>query len=506
MTHGKGPMDTSIKQLKHLYTTHFSGEVTRVVTLRADGSNREIYRLRSEGGPEVIGVHGPDRRENRAFVRFARELADAGIPVPEVYAVDEENRVYLQEDLGDTTLFRHLTGERELTGEPIPTASAELYREVVRLLPQIQIVGGRRIDYSLSIPRPTFDRRAIMWDLHYFKYLFLRLVDAPFDEDMLQDDLERLAAAAIEEPPEHFMYRDFQSRNIMIRTPSESPWFIDFQGGRRGPLQYDLASLLYDAKADLPEEFRSELLDLYVAEASDLIDLDGDSFRSSFPIFTLLRALQAMGAYGYRGLYQGKEHFIASIPFAVANVTRLIEQNIPVELPELASIFEWLCNLYRPGVDPLDGTESPLEESIGEIRESPVLNVLISSFGFPRGGYPEDRGGHGGGFVFDCRLLDNPGREEEYRRLSGLDPEVVRYLEERPEVDRFFDNVWSTVGPAVDRYLARGFDSLSVSFGCTGGQHRSVYMAERLAGLLRKRYGTQISIDLHHREEEAWRS
>lgn len=481
--------------LRRLYHECFGQEPDRFIILRADGSNREIFRL--EGPDNAIGVFGPDRSENRAFIGYARSLAKAGLPVPEIYGVSGDESIYLQEDLGSTTLFELLGSSREESRERMPEGAAEIYRKVIALLPRLQIDGGNAVDFGLAIPRPLFDRRCIMWDLHYFKYLFLMLVDVPFDENRLEDDLERLADAILEEEPVHFMARDFQSRNIMVRSDADgnrSPWFIDFQGGRRGPLGYDVASLLYDAKADLPRSFRTELLESYIAEASESIELDPTLFRHRFPLFILVRALQAMGAYGYRGLYQGKEHFVASIPFAVRNVRRLLSDDFPIALPELSAVFERVAEVYGEEVAAPTGWQ----ESDGR------LAVTIRSFGFPRGSYPVDTGGHGGGHVFDCRVLENPGRLAEFREQSGLDTGVVAFLEARDEVQRFYELARSITTASVERYLERGFDSLSIGFGCTGGQHRSVYMAERLGAELEVRYGERLLVEVEHRERYAW--
>ncbi len=494
----KGDLVSMAKEsdLRVLYQNCFGREVDRFDLLRADGSNREIYRL--VGEPNAIGVYGPDRAENRAFIGYARSLRETGLPIPEIYGVSEDESLYLQEDLGSTTLFDLLGSARKESSELMPEVAADVYRKVSTLLPRVQVDGGKVLDFTMAIPRPVFDRRCIMWDLHYFKYLFLKLAEVEFDENRLEDDLERLADAILEEEAVHFMARDFQSRNIMVRSDEEgelSPWLIDFQGGRRGPLGYDVASLLYDAKADLPPSFRSELLERYISAAMTLTRLDPDRFRHRFPLFVLVRALQAMGAYGYRGLFQGKEHFVASIPFAVRNVRALLSQNFPIELPELTVVFERLTPLFE---DERRQPSEVLEQS------DTTLTLSIRSFGYPKGGYPADTGGHGGGHVFDCRFLDNPGRDAEFRDQSGLDTGVIEFLEGREEVHTFYEHARSIVSASIERYLERGFDSLSVGFGCTGGQHRSVYMAERLAGDLIKFYRDRLVIDVDHRERSDW--
>lgn len=482
-------------RLSDLYREVFGTKPEGIDTLRPDGSNRGIYRL--IGTPTVIGVHGPDQAENRAFISFASSLRSIVGNVPEVFGFHEEHGVYLQEDLGDTTLFDALCRSREENDGELGADVRALYRRVLTLLPRLQCEGEREIDFDLAFPRSSFDHRAIMWDLHYFKYLFLKLVDVPFSEDRLEDDLEQLAEAILEEHDLGFMYRDFQSRNIMVRegeTGEAEPWFIDFQGGRRGPLGYDLASLLYDAKANLSGEFREELLGDYLASLGEIRTVETRRFRERFPLFILVRGLQAMGAYGYRGLYQGKEHFVASIPYGVANLARIFSEGLPVDLPELRRVVLSLQEIYPPSV----------RSAESESKKKTPLTVTLRSFGFPRGSYPNESGPHGGGHVFDCRALNNPGRYEPYRELTGQDSPVIEFLASMPEVELFFDHVSSIVDASVDRYLEREFDSLAVSFGCTGGQHRSVYMAERLAKHLASRGDERIRLLLEHRESGNW--
>jgi hypothetical protein len=331
----------------------------------------------------------------------------------------------------------------------------------------------------------------MMWDLHYFKYLFLKLIDVPFDEEYLEDDFERLADFLLEAPIEHFLYRDFQSRNVMIRPGPDGtgePWFIDYQGGRRGALQYDLASILYDAKADLPDEARERLLERYLDRLARFITIDRGEFLRVFPAFRLIRSLQALGAYGYRGLYEGKQHFVESIPFGVKNARTLLNSDLPVDLPELGEVFERLGSRAPSGTTQLSGASA---------GNQPLV-VRVVSFSYKTGGYPADESEHGGGFVFDCRHLQNPGRLPEFVDLTGRDTEVASFLEGREDVELLFQDASRIVERAVQTYRERGFSYLSVAFGCTGGQHRSVYMAERLARQFAEH--PHVDVDLSHRE------
>ena len=475
------------ERLIALYRHRFGSEPSRVVRMRPDGSSRVYFRLASDDGQSAIGVYGPDADENRAFFSFSRALKSVDLPVPELYAVDPEVGIYLVEDLGTTTLFDALSGAREERGGAFPEEILPTYRRVVQVLPRFQVEGGRAVDYRDAYPRAAFDRQSILWDLNYFKYHFLKLAQIPFREDRLEEDFARLTAFLLRADTRHFLYRDFQSRNIMLR--GGEPWFVDYQGGRQGALQYDIASLLYDAKAAIPEDVRAMLLGEYMDALEGHLSFDRELFRQHYDGYVLVRIMQAMGAYGYRGFFERKPHFLHSVPHAIRNIERLMEENrIPVELPELMTVFDRICDSRKLRREP--------EEKL------PGLTVRIGSFSYRRG-LPDDESGHGGGFVFDCRAIPNPGRQEQYVELCGLDPEVGCYIEELPEAGDFWTAARSLVDAQVDTYLKRGFTSLSVHFGCTGGQHRSVYFAERVARHLRERF-PDINVAVHHREEGGW--
>ncbi len=455
--------------------------------LEGDGSNRTLFRIVGPSYETAIGVYGPDREENRAFLDYSRALRSAGLAVPEIYAADEERRMYIEEDLGDTTLFDALASARRHEEGEFPPSMLPLYQRVVRELPRFQVLGGRVIDYSVAYPRAEFDRQSILWDLNYFKYHFLKLAHIPFNEARLEKDFKTFTAFLIRADRRHFLYRDFQSRNVMIREGE--PWFIDYQGGRRGALQYDLASLLYDAKAALPEAVRDRLLDDYLDALSELIEVDRDRFCHFYRGYVFVRILQAMGAYGYRGFFERKIRFLQSVPPAIDNIERILRKDgLPIELPELHAVLQRIVE-----ADWLRQKPS---------RPQPGLTVQIGSFSY-RHGYPEDTGGHGGGFVFDMRALHNPGRYAEYTELCGLDRPVATFLDGIPEVERYWNHVRALVDLQVETYLTRGFNSLSVHFGCTGGQHRSVYFAEKLAAHVRERY-PEVNVILGHRERARW--
>jgi aminoglycoside/choline kinase family phosphotransferase len=468
--------------LKNLFEQHFQTPVEQIVPLQGElgGSGRKIIRL-TAGPRTAIGILYGVREENVAFLEFSRHFRQHGLPVPEIYAEDLSQGAYLEQDLGNTTLFEFLSKNR--TGESIAPAVVETYRKVVALLPRFQVEAGRDLNYKVCYPRGSFDRQSINWDLNYFKYYFLRLAGIPFNEQALEDDFGRLTKFLLSAPHDYFLYRDFQSRNIML--PGGEPFFLDYQGGRKGALQYDIASLLYDAKADLPPELRQQLLDHYLDVLSRVIKLDREAFLQHYYPYVYVRILQALGAYGFRGFYERKAHFLQSVPYALKNLRWLLHHvKLSIALPTLMEAFNSMLASER-----LQSLASDADN----------LEVRIFSFSFHRG-WPKDETGNGGGFVFDGRSLPNPGREERFKALTGRDAPVIDYLNQQESVHQFLASVLSLVDASVNEYQRRGFKHLMVSFGCTGGQHRSVYLAEQLAKRLRGKNGVEVVV--HHRELE----
>lgn len=462
--------------LEKLFEQHFHAPAGTVQSLHGQlgGSARKILRLANDKF-SAIGVLHEVRAENLAFVEFSKYFRLRGLPVPEIYGEDLTCGAYLEEDLGDTTLFDFLSNNR--TGENIAPVTVEAYRKVVAMLPRFQIEGGRGLNYKLCYPRASFDRQSIAWDLNYFKYYFLRLAEIPIDEQALEDDFARLTRFLLSADRDYFLYRDFQSRNIMLRDGN--PWFLDYQGGRKGALQYDIASLLYDAKADLPPELRQQLLDHYLQALSGFIEIDREAFMKRYYAYVYVRIMQALGAYGFRGFYERKPHFLQSVPYALKNVCWLLSHvSLPVALPTLMSAFK---NMVTS--DKLQNLAS----------EGDGITLRIASFSFHRG-LPQDETGHGGGFIFDCRSLPNPGRQERFKTLTGKDAPVVDYLNGQEAVHQFLASVMSLVDSSVSDYQSRGFKNLMVSFGCTGGQHRSVYLAEQLAKHVRRKSGVEVIV------------
>jgi aminoglycoside/choline kinase family phosphotransferase len=474
--------------LKRLFEQHFHSPVERVQPLQGQlgGSGRKIIRLSSEKF-SAIGILYDVRDENVAFLEFSRHFRRRGLPVPEIYAEDLSHGAYLEEDFGSTTLFEFLSDHRN--GATIAPEAVEAYRKVVAVLPRFQVEAGRDLNYKVCYPRASFDRQSIAWDLNYFKYYFLRLAGIPFNEQALERDFSRLTKLLLSASRDYFLYRDFQSRNIMLRKSlnEDQPFFLDYQGGRKGALQYDIASLLYDAKADLPPDLRQQLLDHYLDSLSGFLDLDRSAFMQYYYPYVYVRIMQALGAYGFRGFYERKEHFLQSVPYALKNIRWLLHNvELPVALPTLMEAFKSVV-----ASDKLQGLTAASEPE--------RLTVRVFSFSFHRG-LPRDETGNGGGFVFDGRSLPNPGREERFKTLTGKDAAVMDYLNQQESVHQFLANAISLVDASVTMYQRRGFKHLMVSFGCTGGQHRSVYLAEQLAKHLRGKDGVDVVV--HHREQE----
>jgi aminoglycoside/choline kinase family phosphotransferase len=474
---GAGALEIALMNtLNRLFEAHFRAPVTRVQPLQGQlgGSGRQIIRLSNEKTSAIGIVYGV-REENVAFLEFSRHFRKHGLPVPEIYGDDLNQGVYLEEDLGNTTLFEFLTDNRSDAG--IADSVVQAYRNVVAILPRFQVEAGRDLNYEVCYPIGSFDRQSVAWDLNYFKYYFLRLAGVPFNEHALEEDFGRLTDFLMSADQQYFLYRDFQSRNIMLRDGL--PYFVDYQGGRKGALQYDIASLLFDAKADLPPGLRLELLDDYLEALSRYVQLDRDAFMRHYYAYVYVRILQALGAYGFRGFYERKAHFLQSVPFALRNLRWLLHNvTLPIELPTLMGAFQSML---------------ASEKLQGLANETEQLTLRICSFSFHHS-VPKDESGNGGGFVFDARSLPNPGREERFKPLTGRDAPVIEYLNQQESVHQYLASVMSLVDASIASYRQRGFKNLMVSFGCTGGQHRSVFLAEQLAKRLRDKSGVEVAV------------
>lgn len=467
-----------MERLKQLYKEYTGHEAEACSSLTPAGSPRRYYRL-SAGQHTAVGVVGTALGENEAFVAIAQQMRLKGLPVPEVYAVSADGMCYLQEDLGDTSLFDLIAEAHKRGG--YDEADMELLRQVMRLLPDVQWRTAEQFDFTHCYPSAELNRRGIQWDLHYFKYCFLKATGLEFEEEHLEDDFDRMSEVLLQECADTFMYRDFQSRNIMIRDGK--PWLIDFQGGRRGPAEYDLVSFLWQARARFTPEMRRELIEEYLQSARRYRSFDEEVFAQRLQYFVLFRTLQVLGAYGYRGYFEHKAHFVQSIPMAIDNLRALLAENDFADMSYLADLLRRMVALpmFAPN------------------EEASELTVRITSFSYKKG-IPEDASGNGGGFVFDCRAIHNPGRYDEYKQLTGMDEPVISFLDKEEAMQDFLEHVYGIVDYSVEKYRSRGFKHLMVSFGCTGGQHRSVYSAEHLAAHLREKFG--VKVVLTHREQQ----
>lgn len=467
-------MNTDI--LSKLYNDIIGQPPAKIIELPASGSNRRYFRL--EGPQSIIGAIGTSREENEAFIYMADKFNAKGLPVPKVLAVSDDHMAYIQQDLGDMSLFQAI--EKGRLTRSFGIDEKELIAKTLMLLPDIQFAGKDNFDYSKCYPSSSFDMRTIMWDLNYFKYCFLKATGLEFQEDRLEDDFVKMARVLMENDCSTFMYRDFQSRNVMIKDGE--PWFIDFQGGRRGPYYYDLASFLWQAKANFPDSLREEMIDIYIESLSKYVDVDREQFISTLRHFVLFRTLQVLGAYGFRGYFEKKPHFMQSVPFAIANLRELLSTSYP-EYPYLESLLKELVDMKQ----------------FTDELEKRTLTVRVMSFAYKKG-IPNDTSGNGGGYVFDCRAVNNPGKYDRFKPFTGLDKNVIEYLEEDGEILTFLDHCYALVDATVQRYKERGFTNLMVCFGCTGGRHRSVYCAQHMAEHLNKEFN--VKVELIHREQD----
>lgn len=466
---------TITEELNQLYTRYTGRQALRIDEMPSSGSNRRYFRL--TGDPTLIGVSGESAEENRAFLYMAAHFRSKGLPVPQVVAQSDDSIFYLQEDLGDRLLFNAIEKGRQ-TGV-FDEREKELLRKTMRLLPVVQFAGAEGMDFSYCYPQAEFNSRSILWDLNYFKYCFLKATGIEFQEDKLEDDFQKMADVLLRSGSATFLYRDFQSRNVMVKDGE--PWLIDFQGGRKGPVYYDVASFLWQAKANYSDSLRQELLKEYIDALRRYQPVDESYFYAQLRHFVLFRTLQVLGAYGFRGYFEKKPHFIQSVPFAIENLRRLLQEPYPE--------YPYLCDVLRRLTE--------LKQFTDDLQKRRLV-VKVTSFAYKKG-IPEDPSGNGGGYVFDCRAVNNPGKYERYKPFTGLDEPVIRFLEEDGEITQFLTHVYALVDASVKRYMERGFTNLSVCFGCTGGQHRSVYSAQHLAEHLNQQFGVQVN--LVHREQ-----
>ena len=502
-----------MEALRKLYKQWKGEAPVQTERLAGAGSNREYYRMTDGEGQSVIGCIGTSRDENHAFVCLTKHFTRRQLPVPQILAVSNDELRYLQTDLGDQSLFDALRVGREAGGRYTQQERALLVK-TIRELPNIQMRGARGLDWSCCYPQPEFDQDSVLFDLNYFKYCFLKATGLDFHELKLEANFRMLAKDLTAETCDAFLYRDFQARNVML--VDGEPRFIDYQGGRKGPFYYDLASFLWQASAKYPDKLRRDLIGEYYDSLKNYTEVPSQRhFKARLDLFVLFRTLQVLGAYGFRGYFERKRHFIDSIPPAMDNMRNLLKNSTVDAYPYLKEVLSNMCqlpqfapqkvvmpkradgykttesNVYKP--HPQDGPAT-----FSKYDGTGPLVVRVFSFSY-RKGIPEDESGNGGGYVFDCRSTHNPGRYEPYKQLTGLDEPVIRFLEDDGEITIFLQSVYRLADAHVERYLQRGFTSLMFSFGCTGGQHRSVYSAQHLAEHIHEKYGIEVRIC--HREQ-----
>lgn len=503
-----------MEKLIKLYESWHGAKPVHTERLKGAGSNREYYRLADAEGHSVIGVVGTSRDENHAFIYLAGHFGQRKLPVPQVLAVSGDEMRYLQTDLGSTSLFDAIAGGRQAGGR-YNQHEKELLAATIRQLPNIQLRGARGLDWNNCYPQPEFNEESVLFDLNYFKYCFLKPSELDFHELKLEANFRLFAKDLTAEKTDSFLYRDFQARNVMLDAEG-NPCFIDFQGGRKGPFYYDLASFLWQASARYPNKLRRELVAEYYNSLKNYTEVPSvRHFVQRLSLFVLFRTLQVLGAYGFRGYFERKQHFIDSIPPAMDNLRELLKLSDSFPYPYMMDMLRRLTEMPRyahaeqPAPSRTDGYRTaPANVYEAHPQDGPAtfskydgkgpLVVRVFSFSY-RKGIPADESGNGGGYVFDCRSTHNPGRYEPYKKLTGLDEPVIRFLEDDGEILTFLESVYRLADAHVQRYIERGFTNLMFSFGCTGGQHRSVYSAQHLAEHLHQKFG--IEVHICHREQ-----
>ncbi len=465
-----------MQQLTYLFKKQTGKDKPTIETLPSSGSNRRYYRLTS-GDISLIGVHGQSKEENYAFIELSKHFHSKKLNVPKVFEVSDDLMYYLQEDLGESVLFDAISAGRD-TGV-FSRIEKDLLHKTISMLADFQVEGAKDLDYKVCYPQSEFNERSVHWDLNYFKYSFLKTTGMEFQENLLEDDFERLTQKLIENKTNTFLFRDFQSRNVML--VNEEPYFIDFQGGRKGPVYYDVASFLWQAKANFPDDLRNELLETYILALNKHYPVEKEYFLEQLHHFVLFRTLQVLGAYGFRGYFEKKPHFLQSVPFALNNLREILKSDF--------SEYPYLCGLLKEMVNLKQFADTKKDE----------LEVRVMSFAYKKG-IPNDPSGNGGGYVFDCRAINNPGKFERFSDLTGLDKAVIDFLIEEGEMGVYLELIHQLVDNHVKRYIDRSFTHLMIAFGCTGGQHRSVYAAQKTAEHISEKFGVKVS--LIHREQK----
>jgi len=477
-------MEAIKEAIKQIYVSYAGKDWEHIEKIPQSGGDRIYFRIK-QGADSYIATYNLNLKENETFIYFAQHFHSKGLPVPKVLEVSADQKIYLQEDLGSESLLNVL--EREGKTERV----YQLFQKSLKALVQLQVKGSEGLDFSKCLTSKTFGKHAVLTDLLYYKYYFLDTLQYPYDKQALINEFELLSDQLSDSHFNYFMFRDFQSRNIIVKN--DEVFFIDFQGGMKGGLPYDVASLLWQAKAELSNEWKERLLNDYIKEAEQVLveTIDADLFKKQYHGFVLLRLLQVLGAYGFRGLFERKAHFLTSIPLGLRNLKSFLEvYTLDKDTPVFAGILNWMV-----GQEVLDRF-TPMQAT-----EKTPLVITINSFSYKKG-LPSDVSDNGGGFIFDMRGILNPGRFDDYKQLSGLDKPVQDFLEQKTKMNTFLNSVWDLIDITVENYLARDFESLQINFGCTGGQHRSVFAAEQTARHLKNKY--KVKVVLAHTNQTNW--
>lgn len=465
-------------------TAYFGDKkITSIQYLAQAGSDRKYARVIVDDISYIL-CESNNVKENETFFYFASFFKSHGIPVPQVLYVSDDKTCYIQEDGGSKSLLD------EVLQNGHTDAIFQVYKNTISSLVKMQLIGGEALDFSKCYASAAFDKQAVLADLNYFKYYFLDLQKLNYNKADLNNEFEELATLIENITPPYFMYRDFQGRNMMMQNQQVT--FIDFQGGMKGPLQYDIASLLWQAKAQLPITWKKELYQHYKEEVQQKISIDAALFDTQYSLIVLVRLLQVLGAYGLRGIIEQRTHFLSSIPLGLANIQEWLTQYDAKQFPELQKLLAYLS------------TEIDREKySFPVANDSTKLKVIVQSFSYKKG-LPADESGNGGGFMFDCRGILNPGRFEEYKKRTGRDESVIAFLETKTKVNEFLHHAKQVIDISIEDYLTRGFESLIISFGCTGGQHRSVYCTDAMAKHLKEKYNIQATVKHLIQDEKNW--
>jgi aminoglycoside/choline kinase family phosphotransferase len=475
-------MKPLLEVVQDFFDSAINEPITSTEIIPLSGGDRRYFRFYTSKN-SYIGCYNENIKENEVFFYYTNHFRAIDVPLPEILAIDSDRKIYILEDLGKASLLNNLEA-KGLCDEVF-----DLYKKSLKELARMQILGAKDLDFDKALTAKEFGKQAILSDLLYFKYYFVDTLKIPYDKQQLLDDFDALATYLTRTEYKMFMFRDFQSRNIIVNGGKVS--FIDYQGGMKGALQYDVASLLWQAKADLPENWKNELLEYYISVIDELLPtpVQKEVFVSQYNGYVVIRMLQVLGAYGFRGLFERKAHFLTSIPLALRNLKWFLSnRKVGLIVPTLDDILSQITS---------DEVIQRFEPKKAD--ENTPLVVKIKSFSYKKSGIPKDETGNGGGFAFDCRGILNPGRYEPYKTLTGRDKEVIDFLEQQTKMPDFMNNIYNIVDISVEDYMARGFDSLAINFGCTGGQHRSVYAAEQTARHLRNKY--KVKVELEHVEQ-----